>query len=116
MAEMVAAEMERSCRLGSPPVFVIPIEAGPSTMATMAAAAKESAKRAMASWRVLAESGEVRDKFLRYNPEDIEEIDDADTLVHLKKCYFPSSQPHNNFEFALCELMHEAILNRLCLL
>ena len=63
-------------------------------------------------WRVLAESGEVRAKFLRYNPDDVAEIDDLDFLDKLRDWYFPSSQPHNAYEFAYCELMREAVDNR----
>ena len=64
-------------------------------------------------WVKLKESGMVHPKFLQYNPEDILEIDDIDTLLELRGWYFPSSQPRNFFEAAYISLMHEAIEKRL---
>ena len=65
-------------------------------------------KPELPEWRVLAQSGWVRDKFLRYNPEDVAEIDDMDVILQIKDWYFPASQPHNLFEEAYCSLMREA--------
>ena len=64
-------------------------------------------------WRVLAESGQVRAKYLQYTPEDISEIDDLDTLLWLHKCYHPASQPVTFIEHAYVDLMAEAIDTRL---
>ena len=60
-------------------------------------------------WRVLMESGWVRPKFLRYTPEDVEEIEEYDTLMTLRDLYFPASQPQNLFEMTYCTLLREAI-------
>ena len=60
-------------------------------------------------WRVLMESGWVRSKFLRYTPEDVEEIEDYDSLMCIRNFYFPASQPHNLFEITYCELIRDAI-------
>ena len=65
-------------------------------------------KPELPEWRVLAQSGWVRAKFLRYNPEDVEELDDFEMLMKLKDWYFPSSQPQNLFEETYCVLMREA--------
>ena len=64
-------------------------------------------------WRLLAESGQVREKFLRFTPEDAEEIDDIDSLLHLRELYFPSSQPRNYYEVAYMQLVREALEARL---
>ena len=64
-------------------------------------------------WRLLGESGHVREKFLRVNPDDIEEIDDWDSLMRLRELYTPASQPHNVFEHAYVQLVAEAIDNRM---
>ena len=64
-------------------------------------------------WVVLKESGRVREKFFAYTPDDVAEIDDKNTLLHIKELYFPSSQPHNAFEEAYCEIMREAVDDKL---
>ena len=56
------------------------------------------------SWRWLAERG-VRPKFLRYNPDDVKEIDDMETLWGIRNFYLPSSQPQNIYEHSYCEMM-----------
>ena len=66
-----------------------------------------------AEWQLLAESGCVRQKFLNYTPEDIEEIDDIHTLLLLEKWYFPASQPHNVYEETYLAIMLDAIRNKL---
>ena len=67
-------------------------------------------------WKALAESGMVHPKFLQYNPEDVLEIDDYETLMELRGWYFPSSQPRNFFEAAYLQIMFESINNRLYVL
>ena len=67
------------------------------------------------SWRWLVERG-VCAKFLRYNPEDIKEIDDIDTLCDIKDLYMPSSQPHNIYEHSYCQLMVDAVDEKLYIL
>ena len=67
-------------------------------------------------WRVLAESGRVRSKFLNWTPEDVSEIDDLDTLEMLRHYYTPASQPHNIFEEAYLELIINAVNTRLYVL
>ena len=66
-------------------------------------------KPTLPEWRALADSGWVQTKYLRYNPEDIEEIDDIDMLLQLQKWYFPSSQPRNLFEETYLKLVLEAV-------
>lgn len=60
-------------------------------------------------WTLLAEAGHIREKFLRYVPEDIPNITDYDTLMWLRSCYSPSSQPHTFIEDAYCRLMLEIV-------
>ena len=60
-------------------------------------------------WRLLAESGYVREKFLRFTPEDAEEIDDWDMLLRLRELYTPASQPRNLYEHAYVQLVAEAV-------
>ena len=67
-------------------------------------------------WRVLAESGFVRQKYLRYTPEDVAEIDCIDMLDTLREWYFPASQPHNDFEADYLQLVLDAVNNRLYML
>ena len=64
-------------------------------------------------WRLLAESGYVREKFLRFTPEDAEEIDDLDTLLRLRELYTPASQPRNLYEHAYVQLVAEAVDSRM---
>ena len=61
----------------------------------------------------LAESGEVRDKFLLHSPEDVAEETDVEVLEKLWELYFPPSQPHNNYEEAYLSLMRDSIDLRL---
>ena len=67
-------------------------------------------------WRVLAESGWVRSKFLRYTPEDKLKIEDYDILITLRELYFPTSQPLNVFELSYCELLRGVIDGKLYVL
>ena len=64
----------------------------------------------------MKESGRVQPKFLHWTPEDVEEIDDLDTLMWLREKYTPFSQPQNVFEETYLSLMLEAVNNRLYLL
>ena len=66
-------------------------------------------KPTLPEWRALAQSGWVQQKFLRYNPEDVEEIDDIDFLLQLQRWYFPASQPRNLFEETYLKLMLDAV-------
>ena len=75
----------------------------------------ETEKDEEVSWRWLAERG-VRAKFLRYNPEDIDEIDDMDTLLVLKNFYSPSSQPYNIYEHSYCVLIRDAVERKMYML
>ena len=67
-------------------------------------------------WRVLANTGYIREKYLRWTPEDVKEIDDLDMLETLRSYYTPASQPQNHFEVAYFDLMLEAVNNRLYVL
>lgn len=69
-----------------------------------------------AGWCFLRDSGYVREKYLRYTPEDVEEIDDLDTLTDLLHWYNPPSQPHNFYEACYLTLMLEAVRARLYVL
>jgi len=60
-------------------------------------------------WTLLATTGHIRGKFLQYVPEDIPDITDHETLLWLRSCYFPASQPHTLIEDAYCRLMYELI-------
>ena len=64
------------------------------------------------SWKWLADRG-VRPKFLRYNPDDVEEIDDIDTLLHIRELYLPPSQPQSLYEHSYCTLMVESVDSKL---
>ena len=70
-------------------------------------------ERKKVEWRLLAESGYVRQKFLNYTPEDVEEIDDEHTLLLLEKWYFPASQPQNIYEETYVSIMLDAVRNKL---
>ena len=64
-------------------------------------------------WTLLCETGQIREKFLRYVPEDIPSIKDYETLMWLRLCYSPDSQPHTHLEHAYCRLMVEIIEKQL---
>ena len=63
--------------------------------------------------QVLAESGDIREKFLNYSPEDVAEEDDVEWLERLWELYFPAGQPHNKYEEAYLQLMRDVIDSRL---
>ena len=63
--------------------------------------------------RWLAESGHVRTKYLRYDPEDVAMETDCDHLNNLWRWYFPASQPLNFYEECYLQIMRDAILTRL---
>lgn len=67
-------------------------------------------------WKVLADTGYVRRKFLRWTPEDVEEMDDLETLEMLRSYYTPASQPQNHFEAAYCQCIIDAVNDRLYVL
>ena len=64
-------------------------------------------------WCVLAESGLVREKFLLHNPEEVEKIEDEETLLQLQKWYFPASQPRNPFEQTYVDEVLDAVNKKL---
>jgi hypothetical protein len=66
-------------------------------------------------WRILAQSGYVRAKFLNWNPEDVHVMDDLDTLTWLREKYRPFSQPQNCVEELYLQVMMDAINDRLCI-
>ena len=90
---------ERRGRLSHIPKLVLP--------------SPEKKEASRPEWRLLAESGYVREKFLNFTPEDAEEIDDIDSLIHLRELYFPSSQPRNHYEAVYIQLVREALEARL---
>jgi hypothetical protein len=63
--------------------------------------------------RQLAESGFVREKYLRFCPMDIWEECDSDFLQHLSYLFNPASQPRTFEEGAYLSLMETAIRHRL---
>ena len=66
-----------------------------------------------ADWHYLRDCGWVRHKFLRYDPDDAEEIHDLDLLTQMLTLYNPQSQPINVFEQSYIDIMREAIEKRL---
>lgn len=90
---------ERRGRLDNIPRLVFPEDAQPKT-----------------DWKLLAESGYVRRKFLRWTPEDVAEIDDLDKLEELRTLYTPYSQPQNYLESAYLQLIVDAVNDRLYVL
>ena len=57
-------------------------------------------------WQFLKNTGGVRAKYLSYTPEDVEEIDDIDTLRWLyDKYHMPASQPQTVEESMYLDLM-----------
>ena len=69
--------------------------------------------REMPLWLILRKRGKVQVKFLRYNPEDIKEIDCIESLKTLNGLYSPSSQPMCDEEDFYIRLMQNAIFERL---
>ena len=61
----------------------------------------------------LAKSGDIRDKFLNYTPEDVAEEEDEEFLEKMWELYFPAGQPHNRYEEAYLQLMRDVIDSRL---
>ena len=72
---------------------------------------KKAGRRAEAAF--LSETGEIREKFLRFSPEDVDEEDSCEDLHKLAELFFPCGQPHNAYEEAYLDLMREAISARL---
>ena len=64
-------------------------------------------------WRILANSGQIRQKYLRYDPGDVLEMDDIDMLEKMRTWYTPSSQPRNCYEEAYFSIMIDAVNARL---
>ena len=61
----------------------------------------------------LAATGCIRQRFLTWTPDDIEEIDDAESLFDLMKLFNPFSQPQNNFEEAYLSLLRDCCRKRI---
>lgn len=65
-------------------------------------------------WQRVRESGRVRRKYAHYTPEDVEEIDDVETLNFLYDSYkVPATQPQNCSEFIYFRLMADCLWRRL---
>ena len=64
-------------------------------------------------WKVLAESGQVREKYLEYDPVNVALIGDKDLLFSLRDLYNPASQPRSLIELSYLEFVVEAIEARL---
>ena len=64
-------------------------------------------------WKVLADTGYIRIKFLTWTPEDVSEMDDRQTLTTIWDYYNPCSQAQNFFEDAYFSLMRDAVQARL---
>ena len=65
-------------------------------------------------WTFLRDSGLVRQKYLRYNPKDVEEIEDLDVLEWLYgKYHLPASQPQTIEEATYLALMSSRTVERL---
>ena len=64
------------------------------------------------TWRWLL-NRDVDPKYLPYNPDDMAEIDDLDTLFELREFYYPPSKPRNIYDHGYCVLMITAIDDRL---
>lgn len=97
-----ASLSERRGRLHLIPKLVLPSTEG-----------EEEKKNERPHWRLLQQSGYVREKYLRYTPEDVAEIDDIDTLINIREWYFPASQPRNLFEQTYIDLVREAAEEKL---
>lgn len=74
---------------------------------------EEEEEERQPEWRILAESGRVRSKFLLWTPEDVLQMDNVDELETLQTLFTPASQAWNAFEEAYCDLIVEAIKDRL---
>ena len=62
--------------------------------------------KVVALWQFLKNTGGVRAKYLTYTPEDVDEIDDIDTLRWLYGKYnVPASQPQTLEETMYLNLM-----------
>ena len=68
----------------------------------------------MPEWEVLLHSGLVRPKYLNWTPKDVEVETDREELETLLSYYgFPSSQPTNMCEQSYCDIMGDAIRQKL---
>ena len=71
-------------------------------------------RKPQALWMFLRDSGLVREKYLSYNPEDIEELEDLEVLEWLYERYrFSPSQPQTIEECTYLSLMASCIGARL---
>ena len=64
-------------------------------------------------WKVLADTGYIRIKFLHWTPEDVSNMNDRRVLNAIEQYYTPSSQAQNFFEDAYFSLMRDAVKARL---
>ena len=76
----------------------------------------EAGKGRTPSWKYLAESGYVQQKYLKYSPEDITKINNIKTLENIKNLYSPLSERLNFFEMCYFQLIHAAVDDHLSLL
>ena len=71
-------------------------------------------KKPQTLWTFLKDTGLVREKYLTYNPEDIEEIEDLNVLEWLyAKYHLPPGQPQTIEEYTYLALMSSCIGARL---
>ena len=64
-------------------------------------------------WKVLADTGYIRIKFLHWTPEDVSEMGDREVLMTIRDYYNPCSQAQNFFEEAYFSLMRDAVKARI---
>ena len=65
-------------------------------------------------WQQLRKSGKVRSQWAFYTPEDIQEIDDRETLTSLFETYSnPPSWLYNDAEWTYCTLMCWCVVRKL---
>ena len=68
----------------------------------------------VAYWKTLRSSGRVRRKYCYYTPEDVEEIDEKQTILFLHRHYCePSSQAENREEDLYIQIMAAYIREKL---
>ena len=64
------------------------------------------------AWQKLVMTGEIRDKFLEWTPEDVkEEVKTVELFEELYSFYTPHNHPDNNFsENLYCDEMLRALI------
>ena len=71
------------------------------------------AERRQADWQALVDSGRVRQEFLTYTLEDLEEIDDVNKLYFIYTIFLPSLKDENFIESALVSLLFNFVDKKL---